>query len=77
MQRGLGLPLEAFTYPVIFGGVVLVMYSLLLFPRYQKAVGPLHACKVGLIGGLPCSVLVPAASLVGGNRIAEEVSFGV
>ncbi|KAK9799374.1 hypothetical protein WJX73_005735 [Symbiochloris irregularis] len=71
-QRGLGLPLEAFTYPVIFGGVILVIYSLLLFPVYQKAVGPLHAVKVGLIGGLPCSVLVPAASLVGGKRIPEE-----
>ena len=68
------MPLEQFTYPVIFSGVTLVVYSLAYLSRYQKAVGPLRVCKVGLIGGIPCAVMVPCASLVGGNLIAQQVS---
>ena len=67
------MPLEEFTYSVIFRGVVLVFFSLKIFPRYQKAVGPVHACRVGLLGGMPCAVLVPAASLFSGSRIAQQV----
>lgn len=67
------MPLEEFTYSVIFRGVILVVFSLKVFPRYQKAVGPLHACKVGLIGGMPCAVLVPAASLFSFSRTAQQV----
>lgn len=67
------MPLEQFTYSVIFGGVVLVTYSLVIFPRYQKVVGPLQSCKVGLQWGAPCAVLVPVASLFAGNRILQQV----
>lgn len=44
-QGGLGLSLSSFTPSIIFGGVVMAIFSLTYYPAYQRRVGPLNACK--------------------------------
>jgi hypothetical protein len=51
-QGGLGLSLSSFTPSIIFGGVVMAIFSLTYYPAYQRRVGPLNACKARRPRGL-------------------------
>lgn len=58
------MSLEAFTWPISAGGVLLVIYSLTLYPRIIKAVGAVNFARVGLIMGVPGALLLPLSSLL-------------
>lgn len=49
--------------PLGFGGGVLMVFSMFLYPRVQKTLGPLKCCQIGLTVIIPSSLLVPIASL--------------
>lgn len=51
-QGGLGLSLSSFRPSIIFGGVVMAIFSLTYYPAYQRRVGPLNACKARPAHGL-------------------------
>ena len=60
---GLGLPAHQFALPLTFGGLVLMLYSLIFYPRDQKQWGYINCCKIGLWLSVPSLVLLPFAQL--------------
>ncbi|DBA77754.1 TPA: hypothetical protein ACH3X2_008445 [Trebouxia sp. C0005] len=58
---GLGMPEHQFAWPLTFGGLVLMLYSLLLYPRNQKRWGYRKCCKMGLLLSIPSSLVLPFA----------------
>lgn len=58
---GLGMPEHDFAWPLTFGGLVLMLYSLLLYPKNQKRWGHRKCCKIGLLLSIPASLLLPFA----------------
>ncbi len=58
---GLGMPEHEFAWPLTFGGLVLMLYSLLLYPKNQKRWGYRKCCKIGLLLSIPASLLLPFA----------------
>ena len=58
---GLGMPEHQFAWPLTFGGLVLMLYSLLLYPRNQKRWGHRKCCKMGLLLTIPSSLILPFA----------------
>ncbi|KAK9822464.1 hypothetical protein WJX81_005081 [Elliptochloris bilobata] len=71
-RGGLGLSLSSFTPSIIFGGVVMAVFSLTYYPAYQRRVGPLNACKAGLWGGIPCAMLIPFAYVFVPHIVLEQ-----
>ena len=74
MQGGLSMPLGQFTYSIIFGGVIMAIFSLFIYPSLQKRLGPLNVCRLGLWGGIPSALLIPATLLVAPNVAVEQAS---
>lgn len=62
LRGGLGMPESQFAIPLTVSGVALMLYSVLLYPATQKRFGQLTCCKLGLLGAIPSSMLVPASS---------------
>lgn len=58
---GLGMPEHQFAWPLTFGGLVLMLYSLLLYPKNQKRWGYRKCCKMGLLLSIPSSLILPFA----------------
>ncbi len=58
---GLGMPEHQFAWPLTFGGLVLMLYSLLLYPKNQKRWGYEKCCKMGLLLSIPSSLILPFA----------------
>ncbi len=58
---GLGMPEHEFAWPLTFGGLVLMLYSLLLYPKNQKQWGYRKCCKMGLLLSIPSSLILPFA----------------
>ena len=58
---GLGMPEHQFAWPLTFGGLVLMLYSLLLYPKNQKQWGYRKCCKMGLLLSIPSSLILPFA----------------
>ena len=58
---GLGMPEHKFAWPLTFGGLVLMLYSLLLYPKNQKRWGYKMCCKIGLLITIPASLIIPFA----------------
>ena len=58
---GLGMPEHEFAWPLTFGGLVLMLYSLFLYPKNQKQWGYKMCCKIGLLLSIPSSLLLPFA----------------
>ena len=58
---GLGMPAHEFAWPLVFGGVVLMVFSLFFYPRAQKRWGYLTCCKTGLLLTVPSLLLLPFA----------------
>ena len=58
---GLGMPEHQFAWPLTFGGLVLMLYSLLLYPKNQKRWGYKKCCKMGLLLSIPSSLILPFA----------------
>ncbi len=80
-KGGLQMRAQVFSLPLIFGGVVLMVFSLYVYPGVQKRWGQMSTCLMGLTGGVPAALLVPAATLVAGSRVREQtvlfVAMGV
>lgn len=58
---GLGMPAHEFAWPLTFGGVVLMVYSLFFYPQAQKRWGYLKCCKIGLLLSVPSLLILPFA----------------
>ena len=58
---GLGMPEHEFAWPLTFGGLVLMLYSLFLYPKNQKRWGYKMCCKIGLLMSIPSSLILPFA----------------
>lgn len=58
---GLGMPAHDFAWPLTFGGVVLMVYSLFFYPQAQKRWGYLKCCKIGLLLSVPSVLSLPFA----------------
>ena len=58
---GLGMPEHEFAWPLTFGGLVLMLYSLFLYPKNQKRWGYKMCCKIGLLLSIPSSLVLPFA----------------
>ncbi|KAL3147618.1 hypothetical protein ABBQ38_014668 [Trebouxia sp. C0009 RCD-2024] len=58
---GLGMPEHEFAWPLTFGGLVLMLYSLFLYPKNQKRWGYKMCCKIGLLLSVPSSLVLPFA----------------
>ena len=58
---GLGMPEHEFAWPLTFGGLVLMLYSLCLYPKNQKRWGYQMCCKIGLLMSIPSSMVLPFA----------------
>ena len=58
---GLGMPAHQFAWPLTFGGLVLMVYSLFFYPRDQKRWGCLKCCKIGLWLSVPSLLILPFA----------------
>lgn len=58
---GLGMPEHEFAWPLTFGGLVLMLYSLCLYPKNQKRWGYKMCCKIGLLLSIPSSLVLPFA----------------
>ena len=58
---GLGMPEHEFAWPLTFGGLVLMLYSLFLYPKNQKRWGYKQCCKIGLLATIPASLILPFA----------------
>ncbi|KAK9814275.1 hypothetical protein WJX72_003276 [[Myrmecia] bisecta] len=71
-RGGLALHSAQFAGAVSFGGAVLVLYALFLYPRHQKWVGPLWCVRTGLLGIVPAALVLPLASLFVKHRIATQ-----
>ena len=65
---GLHMPEKEFALPLTFGGAVLMLYSLFLYPRAQKRYGQLTCCKIGLLLVIPASCIFPASSMFSDSR---------
>lgn len=73
---GLGMPENEFAWPLTFGGVVLMLYSLFFYPQNQKRWGQLNSCKIGLVLSIPASFVFPAASMFADSRwVAQAFMF--
>lgn len=58
---GLGMPAHEFAWPLTFGGVVMMVYSLFFYPQAQKRWGYLKCCKIGLLLSVPSLLILPFA----------------
>ncbi len=58
---GLGMPAHEFAWPLTFGGLILMLYSLLFYPRDQKRWGYMTCCKIGLLLSVPSLLILPFA----------------
>ena len=58
---GLGMPEHEFAWSLTFGGLVLMLYSLFLYPKNQKRWGYKMCCKIGLLLSIPSSLVLPFA----------------
>ena len=58
---GLGMPAHELAWPLTFGGVVLMVYSLFFYPQAQKRWGYLKCCKIGLLLSVPSVLILPFA----------------
>ena len=62
MQGGLGLRSDQLAVPLSVGGVVLMVFALVIYPKLQARLGPLAAAKLGIMAACPIVMLVPTAS---------------
>ena len=73
---GLGMPEHDFAWPLTFGGVVLMLYSLFLYPQNQKRWGQLKCVKIGLLLSIPAAFIFPASSRFADKRwVAQAFMF--
>ncbi len=68
------MSLEAFTWPISCGGVVLVAYSLAVYPKLTKKLGSVTLARIGLLAGIPGCLLMPASSLFS-PYLLQQVRF--
>ena len=68
------MPLEEFTWPLISGGVALVVFSLTLYPQLIKRFGAVTMVRTGLLLGIPATVILPLASLFTSTYLLEQVT---
>ncbi|KAK9830356.1 hypothetical protein WJX72_011245 [[Myrmecia] bisecta] len=61
---GLGMPAYELAFPMSVSGIFLIVFSLLVYPRLVRKLGPLAACKLGMVTGIPPGFIVPSASLL-------------
>lgn len=67
------MPLEEFTWPLSFGGLALVIFSLTLYPRLITRFGAIAMARAGLLLGIPATIILPLASLFTGTYLLEQV----
>lgn len=49
------------------GGLVLFVYTLVLYPRVAERLGPLRCFRYGILGSVPLWLLFPACSMLAGH----------
>ncbi|XP_024533336.1 protein ZINC INDUCED FACILITATOR-LIKE 1-like [Selaginella moellendorffii] len=74
---GLGLSSSSLGLILGEGGVVLFLYTLLLYPLVSQKLGPLNCFRLGLITSVPLWLVFPAASLLSHARPAQWTLLAV
>lgn len=64
---GLGFSSSALGLILGEGGVVLCLYTLLLYPKISRRLGPLKCFRVGILSTIPLWICFPVSSLLGSN----------
>lgn len=67
------MSLEAFTLPITCGGVMLVVYSLTLYPKSVKWFGSLTLARAGLLLSVPGCLMMPSASLLSPYALQQVI----
>lgn len=68
------MSLEDFSWPLSFAGVVLVCFSLTIYPRLIQSIGPVSLARFGLLFGISGALLMPASSFMPGETFRQVLS---
>ena len=60
-QGGLGMTASAFAWPLAFGGAILMLYSIFVYPELQKKWGRMYCCQIGLLASACAALLIPTS----------------
>ena len=63
MEGGLAMSTSDFAWPLSFGGLTLMLFSVFLYPKVQKKYGLLYCCRAGLLISVSTTFLIPTAHL--------------
>ena len=61
MEGGLGMTASAFAWPLAFGGLMLMLFSIFVYPEVQKKWGRVNCCKAGLLTSTCAALIFPTA----------------
>lgn len=62
-EGGLALSTSELAWPLSFGGLTLMLFSVLVYPKVQKQYGLLNCCRAGLLISVSTTFIVPTAHL--------------
>ena len=62
-QGGLAMSTSEFAWPLSFGGLTLMLFSVFVYPKVQKKYGLLNCCRAGLLISVSTTFVVPTAHL--------------
>lgn len=68
------MALDEFTWPLACSGIALAIFSLTLYHRLVKWIGPARLCRFGLVAGVVPALLLPIASLFTQHKVTALVS---
>ena len=60
-QGGLGMTASNFAWPLAFGGLTLMLFSIFLYPGLQKRWGRMNCCKAGLLTSTCAALIFPTS----------------
>ncbi len=60
-EGGLALSTSEFAWPLSFGGLTLMLFSVFVYPKVQKKYGLLKCCRAGLLISVSTTFIVPTA----------------
>ncbi|DBA94216.1 TPA: hypothetical protein ACH3X1_001843 [Trebouxia sp. C0004] len=62
-EGGLAMSTSDFAWPLSFGGLILMLFSVFVYPNVQKKYGLLNCCRAGLLISVSTTFVVPSAHL--------------
>ena len=73
---GLAMSTSDFAWPLAFGGLTLMLFSILIYPVVQKRFGLVNCCKAGLLISISTTLIIPTAHAFGNHAwVAQAFMF--